>query len=51
MKNYFKGQNMLKQTLLTALILGSTSQLSASLCTSYGGDLNMDDESSFFFVI
>jgi hypothetical protein len=41
---------MLKQALITsALLLGSTSQLSASLCTSYGtfGLATRD----FFFVI
>ena len=42
---------MLKQILITsALLLGSTSQLSASPCSTYDSEVDVLD-SSFFFVL
>jgi len=40
---------MLKQALITsALLLGSTSQLSASQCQTYDSELDGGSEASFF---
>ena len=51
-KTYLKEKNMLKQALMTSvLLLGSTSQLSASQCKTYDSDVNPSNNDSFFFVI
>jgi len=48
--NIMQGKPMLKKIILTStLLLGLSSQLSASLCTSYGNNIDASPVESFFY--